>query len=378
MPIGYVGGKSAKTKFLLQNSPEEKSYKNLVLNCSGVGWFYLKEDFSHCDRIVFNDINPYLINLLKAFSNPEIFLEVFEKYMLPGKDLALDGCETLQQATSRFKDLYNLWRVELHSRQISLNEIDYKAAVQYSFLLSHSFAGRHPLRAGFNFRDGDPLYPNFMKVLNLLKKRKYADLLKKVEFESMDLVDCFEKYDSKETFFYVDPPYYCKESDYNVDNEIYGTIGHIRLAQAARRVKGKLMISYFDFPYLKHFYPDYLFNKATEEFHKPSCNFKSKSSSEREILIINYPFNGFIQKYTPDENFGNEDYFKIAEHLAPKPGKRTRSSYSNEFKKVIVDLINLGVKKKMLIKVFNIGSYTSINRWVKRILKEETMILKAA
>ena len=366
MPLGYVGGKAKKTKFLKKHCPLNKFYKRIVLNCCGAGWLFLLEDFSHCNEVIFSDINPYLINMIKAFSVPEQFLTVFESYMKDNRELHLNPNETLDEAELRFSLLYKEWNKELYAKNLNMGEIDFIAAVQYAFLISHSFAGRHSLRAGFTYRDGNPMYPNFMKVLNKLKRKKYSQLLKKVIFESIDFEECLRKYDSPDTFFYIDPPYWGYEADYDVNNDLFGKYGHIRLADAVKKLKGLAMISYYNFTYLESLYPSSLFNKIGKDFHKSASNFKKKKSNEKEILITNYSSSGKKHSIMAQSSLSIENYIEIAGTVCPKSKKRTRKSYSTDFRRVIVDLIKLGVKKAELMRQFGIGSYSTLKRWEEK------------
>jgi len=364
MALSYIGGKFAKTEFLYSHCPEKIHYKTLVLNFSGVGWLFLKQDFSHCEKVVFNDINPYLINMLKAFTESERFLEEFGYYMEEGKELYLNPEETLQEARLRFFNLYKNWNEELFKKIINLDEVDYTAAVQFAFLISHSFSARHPKRAGFNFKSEKTTHPNFMRIINKLKKNEYGDLLKKVKFESLDFEQCFKKYDARDTFFYTDPPYWLCESDYDVDNDKFGLYGHIRLSRAMQQMEGRIMLSYYNFPYLDSFYPSRTFARAQESFHKPSCNFKAVKERGQEVIVMNYNSEGRLHCWDRESSEPIETYLEIAGLEAPPMHiRRTRKSYSTNFKRIIVDLIEMGVKKAELMRRFKIGSYATLKRW---------------
>ena len=373
--LGIIGGKYAQTKFLYANCPSKNEYNTLVLNFSGMAWLYLKQDFSHCKQIVFNDICPYTINMLKAFSQPEKFLEVFEYYMSNKNELHINSNETLSSAKDRFSELYKIWNNELFNKKININQIDFDASVKYAFLRSHSFAGRHPQRSGCNFRGKTATNPNFIKVVNKLKRKECKGLLQRVIYENMDFEDCFQKYDTPRTFFYVDPPYWQCESDYNVDNDLFGVYGHIRLADSIKKLEGKAMISYYDFPYLENLYPSNQFSKTKEGFHKPSGNFKNENKRSKEIIITNYSLSSIANFHTlyPIKKDIEECYLEIATKVCPKDKKRTKKSYTTDFKRVIVDLINMGVKKADLMRQFGIGSYATLKRWQKKYNVSESV-----
>lgn len=60
--------------------------------------------------------------------------------------------------------------------------------------------------------------------------------------EQMDYKDLIEKYDSKETFFYLDPPYYGKENFYKL--KVRDKNFHIDLNRTLKNIKGNFLLSY--------------------------------------------------------------------------------------------------------------------------------------
>ena len=97
--------------------------------------------------------------------------------------------------------------------------------------------------------------------------------------------DVFENYDNKKTLFHCDPPYF-KMEDYYVKE--FGRDEHLKLANLLKSIKGKFVLSYYDFPELSKWFPKSKFNWKQKEFNKSNSTKKSKASKGNEILILNY------------------------------------------------------------------------------------------
>ena len=65
--------------------------------------------------------------------------------------------------------------------------------------------------------------------------------------EHLDWATCITKYDRAHTLFYCDPPYWGTEG-YGVD---FGIDQYTRMAELARSIKGKMMISVNDIPEMR-------------------------------------------------------------------------------------------------------------------------------
>ena len=108
-------------------------------------------------------------------------------------------------------------------------------------------------------------------------KMKYGaykyHLNKITEIEKLDYIDVIKKYDSKETFFYVDPPYMNKEKYYI--NHDFTPESHSELAKVLNNIQGRFILSYFYFDGLEELYP----NCKTE---------KKFTIMGTEYIIMNY------------------------------------------------------------------------------------------
>ena len=107
-------------------------------------------------------------------------------------------------------------------------------------------------------------------------KEKYKNNLS-VSCFNIDYKEIINKYDCKDAFFYVDPPY-LDRSHYYINHTFLKKENHIELSEILKNIKGKFLLSYQDRPLMRELYNNYNFYKYT------GTNFILKT----EIAITNY------------------------------------------------------------------------------------------
>ncbi len=107
-----------------------------------------------------------------------------------------------------------------------------------------------------------------------MKYKAYKYHLDKINsIENDDYKKIIEKYDSENTFFYVDPPYMGKEEYYI--NHSFTRDTHKELSKVLNNIKGKFLLSYYYFDGIEEYYPN--------------CKFDSKMTiMGTELIIMNY------------------------------------------------------------------------------------------
>jgi DNA adenine methylase len=114
---------------------------------------------------------------------------------------------------------------------------------------------------------------------------EYKDRLKGVTIlnESYDKV--FRKYDSNETFFFLDPPYeMSKGLDYAKGSESFDFEA---LERACARLRGKFLITINDSPYIRGIFKDFhIYPYVVEGHHSKESSIGAKDRPE--LLISNY------------------------------------------------------------------------------------------
>jgi DNA adenine methylase len=117
--------------------------------------------------------------------------------------------------------------------------------------------------------------------LSLDIKNKYKDRLKDTIILNEDFKDVVKKYDSKNTFFYLDPPYEKSKGLYTYFNlpikDIYDVL---------KNIKGKFLMSYNDSEDAKILFKDYYINYINAKYAEGTKGGHTKK--KKEILISNY------------------------------------------------------------------------------------------
>jgi site-specific DNA-adenine methylase len=172
---------------------------------------------------------------------------------------------------------------------------DFDRAVIYSFMITSAFNACHARGAGFS----GITKTNKLKLttlINKLKKEEYHKKLDKLNHvESCDFEDLIKKWDSNDTYFYLDPPYKytdgagTHDQDYG-SKSMFGDDSHERLAKLLQNTKSRWALSYYWFKELEEWFPRDKYRWISREFHRPSASF-SNDTKGTELLIMNYDEN---------------------------------------------------------------------------------------
>ena len=76
---------------------------------------------------------------------------------------------------------------------------------------------------------------------------------------NLDYSTIIDMYDSESTFFYLDPPYMGKEKYYI--NHNFTEKSHKELSVKLKSIKGRFLLSYYQFDGLEELYPNCKFDK---------------------------------------------------------------------------------------------------------------------
>ena len=276
----YIGGKAHHVKWLDPLFPD--IFSTFVEVFGGAGWVSVKSTkVAQATTRVYNDFNPLLANVYECFRrDPAAVLAKMNS--VPKSDPALYA--QFQQ------ELFGT----LDWTKVTLGDLD--LCVKYLYLQTQVFAGT-PLSIKntpyFTETKAGGKYPSKYETLkNKLNKQTITDRLKQItKVEQMDCIDLIKKYDSPDTFFYVDPPYYNMEFYYSKD---FPREKHEELANVLAGIKGRFALSYYDFPDLHQFYPEDKFFWHKQEVYRSAAtrsgndaDYKTKSKGT-EILIMNY------------------------------------------------------------------------------------------
>tara|TARA_R110000868_G_scaffold37318_2_gene132178 strand:- start:1024 stop:1761 length:738 start_codon:yes stop_codon:yes gene_type:complete len=242
-PFSRIGGKSLIVKELenlLPNNYEDLTYVEPF--AGGASLYFYKNSSRNIE--ILNDLDDDIYTLLNGF-----------------KTYKIDKINNSMNKIPRTKDFFNKLK-------------DSKPADKYSkfirllFLKKNSFFG---LMRAFMARDNSN-FSNFPDYFNRMKNTK-------VYHESYDKI--IKKYDSKNTIFYLDPPYEKSEGIY--ENPY---IDYIELANILRNIKGAVLLS---INYNKDFIKLFSFLKYKIIKTKYADPLKGGRTREmKELIFTNY------------------------------------------------------------------------------------------
>jgi DNA adenine methylase len=243
--ISRIGGKT-KLKDIIINKYFPKDYENMIYiePFLGGGTIFLSKNPSV--KEVINDLDKIVYEIfkgIKKYSTEDILKDV-------------NGYYTKE-------DFYKI--------KDSKPTSEYGKFLKTFIIYKCSFLG---LSRTYNERGQIKISTN---KLNKWKERLNNSIIKNVSYEKL-----IKEYDSKNTFFYLDPPYEKSERLYKHDvlniEEIYNIM---------KNIKGKFLISYNDSKKTKELFKNYYIHYETTKY-EGSHQLGSTVRNVKELLISNY------------------------------------------------------------------------------------------
>lgn len=261
--ISWYGGKARMANQIINIMPRHKTYVEVF---GGGGHVLLNKPRAPLE--VYNDLNKGLFCLFNTLRDEEASKELqkqlqltsysknefdfarntwFNKYIDIEKEI-----EDLKEAFEKGviekdtfeKELKNL-EIELYKAQIDVARMTYVLSTQ-SFSATLNSWSR-------DLRGKTGLSPAVKKYLNGIDKNLpiVVNRMRTVQVENLSFEHILEKYDSKDTFFYLDPPYIHEtreEGSTNVYNHEMDNSMHKMLVKILLNLKGKFILSGYDHP----------------------------------------------------------------------------------------------------------------------------------
>jgi len=260
MIIAYVGSKWRIAPWIIKHFPKHRAFVDVF---GGSGAMILRKPPSKVE--IYNDINSDLVNLF----------EIIRKR----KDELLEQLKYLMYS----RKLYEEWCKQWKSGNKPKDPLE--RAVQYLLLMHGSMSGK--LFSGFS----SSAYRSHAVVMEKLPEKIefFAKRFKHVIIENSDYKKIFKLYDSPETLFYCDPPYFVpRAKEYYIDGWSYKK--HKEFAKLVNKLQGYVVISYYWFPQLQKWYLDKGWYIDSIEVVKTSevANFKSEKTKVKEYILMNY------------------------------------------------------------------------------------------
>jgi len=255
--LPWLGGKHYLLNRLLPLIPEHRVYVEVF---GGGASLLLNKPPSRIE--VYNDVDGELVNLFLAVrDHPDRFRE---------------RCSSLPYS----RQLYQRFLREFEEGRAPGDLVE-RASRFYYVIRSAMFAR---FGGGWGIRRYGEVAPetwhNAIQGLDQVIQR-----LKNVYIECSDFRKCIASWDTADTFFYLDPPYYgltgyryaFTEKDHE---ELHGLLGG---------VKGKWLLTYNDHPWVQERYAGYTMIPAEGQLAAERVERGGKRRRLRHLMILNYP-----------------------------------------------------------------------------------------
>ena len=248
--VPWIGGKRRLAKHILPLFPAHTCYVEPF--CGAAALYFLK---TPSKTEVINDINGELVNLYRVVKHHlEEFIRQFKWALVS-------------------RQIYK-WLQDTPEETLT----DIQRAARFYYLQKQAFGGKV---ADHTFGTSTTSAPRF-NLLRIEEELSMAHLrLSRTLIEHLDWHQCIERYDRPQTLFYCDPPYWGTEG-YGVE---FGLENYDHMADLARRIKGKMIISVNDIPEMRQ-----AFNGLNMQSIDISYNLKvtGKPSPKKELVICNF------------------------------------------------------------------------------------------
>ncbi|EIJ5166972.1 DNA adenine methylase [Salmonella enterica] len=248
--VPWIGGKRRLAKHILPLFPAHTCYVEPF--CGAAAIYFLKAP----SKIeVINDINGDLVNLYRVVKHHlEEFVRQFKWALVS-------------------RQIYK-WLQATPEETLT----DIQRAARFYYLQKQAFGGKV---AEHSFGTSTTSPPRF-NLLRIEEELSMAHLrLSRTLIEHLDWHQCIERYDRPHTLFYCDPPYWGTEGygvDFPMDN-------YTRMANLARRIKGKMVISVNDIPEMRHVFSRLQMHAVDIKYNLQTTG---KASPKRELIISNF------------------------------------------------------------------------------------------
>lgn len=250
-PLAWVGGKSKLTATIIPLIPPHKCYVEVF---AGAAWVLFRKPESKVE--VINDINSDLITLYIVLQNHlEEFVRYYKWSLISREEftrLQLVPPETLT---------------------------DIQRAARFYYLVKNAF-GAKIVHQCFGVANSSKPRLNLLRLEEDLSEAHLR--LSRVTIENLPYANLIQRYDGKDTFFYIDPPYWDCENDYG--KNLFTKEDFTQLRDVLSKCQGKWLVSINNVPQIRELFKGFEFKEVKTSYSINSGNGKAVT----ELLISNY------------------------------------------------------------------------------------------
>jgi DNA adenine methylase len=258
-PISYYGGKQKLASTILKLIPAHNLYCEPFVG--GAAIFFAKEP---SPVEVVNDVNKELINFYRTVQNDFVGLETEIRITLHSRDLHRKA-SVIYNNPDMFSEIKRAWAVWVMSTQ------SFAAMLDGSW--GYDVSKNTTTKKISNKRD------SFTE--------EYAIRLQNVQIECTDALRIIRARDTKDAFFYCDPPYYNSDMGHYDGYTIEDYEG---LLKCLSQVKGRFLLSSYPSPILKEYVKANGWHQLEiEQTVSVGANSAKPRKAKIEVLTANYP-----------------------------------------------------------------------------------------
>jgi len=250
--FSWVGGKHLLTRQLIPLIPSHKTYIEVF---AGAAWMLFRKEKSKVEII--NDLNDQLINLYRCVQNHS--------------DAMMDYLGKIPISRTEYKRLQRLNPDTL---------TDIQRASRFFYLLRTSY-GAKLTHQTFSLSQTRPSNFNPAKVkatFGIAAKR-----LERVGIENQPYQKIITRYDTPDSFFYIDPPYWGCEHFYG--KEFFTRNDFAQLKDLLMNLQGRFLLSLNDVPEVRELFQDFNIQTVDTNYSLGGADKKKRVS---ELVIMNY------------------------------------------------------------------------------------------
>ena len=249
--ISWVGGKSKLAPEIVKQFPEHKTYVEVF---GGAGWVLFRKEPSKVE--VYNDLDGDLVNLFRVVKHrPSALVERL--------NLVLYSRESYKEFTQKWKERLP-------------DEVD--RAASFLYMLRSAFGAK----PGGGWAYGKTSKTRTIVDLDFLKE--VQERLRMVYIDCQSWEKVIKAFDSPDTLFYLDPPYWLGEKFYQHE---FTPESHVALRDRLSAIDGKFLLSYNDSKEIRKLYKGRKI-RSTGPIHYCGNNKRESARMMSEILIRNF------------------------------------------------------------------------------------------
>lgn len=260
-PVSYYGGKQKLASTILQLIPKHNLYCEPFIG--GAAIFFAK----HASNVeVINDVNKEMVNFYRTVQNDFVSLEKEIRITLHSRDLHRKA-KVIYDNPDMFTEIKRAWAVWVLSTQSFASMLD--GSWGYDVTKNTTTTKISNKRESFT--------------------EDYAIRLQNVQIECADALRIIRARDSKESFFYCDPPYYNSDMGHY---DGYTIEDFEALLKCLSKIEGQFLLSSYPSKILSRFVSEFGWHQLEIEQSVSVANNSSKPPKKKtEVLTANYQIN---------------------------------------------------------------------------------------